>query len=99
MLLRLITAAILIAPAPLADQPMRVAIHIDSTGAMTIARVLPEPACATASNTLTITLLDQGFQSYGVTARTPAAAAATVRHLYDTDQAPDPDTYPPAANC
>ncbi|GAA2842600.1 hypothetical protein ACFQ0M_48300 [Kitasatospora aburaviensis] len=99
MLLRLITAVVLIAPAPLVDQPMRVAIHVDTTGTMTIARVLPEPACVTASDALTIALLDQGFESYGVTARTPAAAATIVRHLYDTDQAPDPDTYPPAADC
>ncbi|MFD7829387.1 hypothetical protein [Streptomyces sp. MJM8645] len=99
MLLRLLAVAVLIAPAPLTDQPMRVAIHIGPTGTMTVARVLPEPACATASDALTIALLNQGFESYGVNAPTPAKAAAIVHHLYATDQAPDPDDYPPAANC
>ncbi|MER8103219.1 hypothetical protein [Kitasatospora sp. NPDC094016] len=99
MLLRLLTIALLITPTPLADQPMRVAIHVDAAGAMAVVRVLPEPLCVTASDALTVTLEHQGFESYGVNAPTFAKAAAIVRHLYAADQAPGPDDYPPAADC
>nr|BEK65658.1 hypothetical protein KPHV_28850 [Kitasatospora purpeofusca] len=100
MLLRLLAATALIAPAPIADQPTgwRVAIHVEAS-AMTIARIMPEPLCADASDALTVDLLAQGFESYGVIASTPAAAAARVRTLYDTDTAPTPNEYPPAAAC
>ncbi|MFJ2780257.1 hypothetical protein [Kitasatospora sp. NPDC087315] len=93
-MLRLIIAVLFIAPAPLADQPMRVAIRVTATG-MTVARVLPEPACAAASDALTVALEAEGLESYGVSARTFREAAAAVQRLYGADQAPGPDSYPP----
>ncbi|MFJ5121915.1 hypothetical protein [Kitasatospora sp. NPDC088548] len=98
MLLRLLVATLLIAPTPLADQPMRVAIHVDATG-MTIARILPEPFCASASNALTEALENEGLESYGVTARTAREAAAAVHRFYATGNGPDPSEYPPAGDC
>ncbi|MFD4394396.1 hypothetical protein [Kitasatospora sp. NPDC058478] len=100
MLLRVMIAAALIAPAPVAAQPVgwRVVIHIQGPG-MSIARIMPEPLCASTSNNLTESLLVDGFESYGVIAPTGADAAARVRYLYDTHAEPSPDEAPPAADC
>ncbi|MGW7579693.1 hypothetical protein ACWGKU_05135 [Kitasatospora sp. NPDC054768] len=100
MLLRLVIAAALVAPAPAAAQPTgwRVAIHVHGP-TMSIARIMPEPLCASTSNHLTETLLEAGYESYGVLAQSGTDAANRIRQLYDTHAEPAPGEYPPAADC